>query len=187
MAGAEMTQFRSAVHGFNRMDVVRFIESMNSEHEAALHALQKENQALAAQAANLSEENTALAARVAELSERLIALQEPEPEEESAGPEESGAPSTEALELAAYRRAEAAERGAVQRAGALYRQMADVCAGLNSRMAASDEEIGLLYAELTATLDRMRDAMADIKLVFDEAPEQILALSGVMQDDETAH
>ncbi len=198
MAGAEIKQFRSALHGFNRIDVVNFVESINSEHEKTVHTLQKENSALTMQAAKLLEENAALASRVAELNDQIAELQrsgpepeaEPEPEtdlddmEVEAEPADvPSEPTTMELELAAYRRAEAVERGAVQRANALYQQMSDVCAGLNSRMVASDEEICLLYTELAATLDRMKEALADLKLVFDEAPGQILALGGVECDD----
>lgn len=205
MAGSESTQFRSALHGFNRYDVVNFIESASAEHERALREQQKELSALREQVRSLTAENDTLRAEVdslradadalredaaasqslldeltaenASLREQLAAPAEPEP----AGEPE---PSTSELELAAYRRAEAVERGAIARAGQLYSRMNDVCQSLSSRMQTSEKEVSLLYTELSDCLGRMQEALADVKLVFERAPEQVAALqSEVARDD----
>ncbi len=42
----EMTQFRAALHGFNREDVVAYIDRLNLEHEEQLSQLREENQQL---------------------------------------------------------------------------------------------------------------------------------------------
>ncbi len=56
---AETTQFRAALHGYNREDVVAFIDRMSREHEEALRRMQEKNDQLRAQ---LEEANEALAA-----------------------------------------------------------------------------------------------------------------------------
>ena len=203
MAGSESTQFRSALHGFNRYDVVNYIEKASGEHERALRELQKENAALSEQVRALESEREAtleelqtlrdssaaaeaekdelsalLAASEEEnasLREQLAAVPAPEPEQPESEPEPA-APSSDALELAAYRRAEAVERGAVERAGALYDRMSGVCQSLSDRVQASGNEVSLLYTELSDSLGRMREALADLKLVLEQAPEEISAL-----------
>ena len=203
MAGSESTQFRSALHGFNRYDVVNYIEKASGEHERALRELQKENAALSEQLHTLERERDterealqslrdASAAAEAEkdelsallaaseeenasLREQLAAASAPVAQPQEAEPE-TAAPSSDALELAAYRRAEAVERGAVERAGALYDRMSSVCQSLSDRVQASGSEVSLLYTELSDSLGRMREALADLKLVLEQAPEEISAL-----------
>ena len=55
----ETTQFRSALHGYNREDVVAFIDRLTREHEDATRRLQERNEQLRAE---LNEANEALAA-----------------------------------------------------------------------------------------------------------------------------
>ena len=56
---AETTQFRAALHGYNREDVVAFIDRMTREHEDAIRRMQEKNDQLRAQ---LEETREALAA-----------------------------------------------------------------------------------------------------------------------------
>ena len=44
---AEARIFRSALNGFNREDVVRYIESLNAKHTALVNQLTSEKQSLA--------------------------------------------------------------------------------------------------------------------------------------------
>ena len=39
----QVTQFRAALHGYNREDVVAFIDRMTREHEDAMRLLQEKN------------------------------------------------------------------------------------------------------------------------------------------------
>ncbi len=208
MAGSESTQFRSALHGFNRYDVVRYIEKASGEHEHALREAQKESAALSEQVRALEEERAAREAELealrtaqdahnaekdklqslldaaeeesASLREQLASASAQEPEL----PEEPSAPSSDALELAAYRRAEAVERGAVERAGALYDRMSGVCQSLSDRVQASASEVSLLYTELSDSLERMKEALADLKLVLENAPEEIASLHDEVSRDD---
>jgi methyl-accepting chemotaxis protein len=187
MAGADAARFRTALYGFNRYDVVEFIESLTGEHEKELRSLQQENSKLNEQLSNVQAENAALSSQI----EYLLAKQPeeaaepiPEPEETLPAPEaeeptaeDAAVPSSTELELAAYRRAEAFERSAAERADRLYTEMNTVCTDLTGRLTASDDEISVLYTDLSAMLQRLQEALADVKQVFDDAPGQIKALS----------
>ncbi len=186
---AGMQQFRSSLNGFNRYDVVSFIETMTNEHEREKQELKKENSRLAADAAKVQDEKSALLEQIAsleaekaELEEVVEVLQgqivEMMTEEPADDTEDTpiAEPTPNEQELEAYRRAEAVERNAVQRANRLYEQMTSVCSDLNDRMTRSDDEIKVLYSDLSANLSRLQDALADMKLVFDDAPERIKAL-----------
>ena len=109
MAGIQ--NFRSALGGFNRADVVNYIEFMNNQHNAQIAQLNTQLQnaeealARAQPAANgdLQAQLDAANARCAELEAALAA---------------KGVPSDSELE--AYRRAERAERMAQARAAQIY-------------------------------------------------------------------
>ncbi len=82
-AGAFTESFRSALNGFNRTDVVQFIQRQTVEHEKAMRLLREENarlkQAAAAPAGNaeqLTKEKQALEASLAESVAMCSALQE---------------------------------------------------------------------------------------------------------------
>ena len=188
---AGMQQFRSSLNGFNRYDVVNFIESMTNEHEREKQELKKVNTQLSAEAAKAQEEKAALYAQIASLEAEKAELEdvvevlqgqivEMMTEEPADDIEDTAAsepvPTANEQELEAYRRAEAVERNAVQRANRLYEQMASVCSDFTDRVTRSDDEIKVLYSDLSANLTRLQEALADIKLVFDNAPERIKAL-----------
>ena len=107
--------FRSALGGFNREDVVRYIEYMNNKHNAEIAQLNTQLQNArgeAAKAQNVVDIQKLLAdleaaeARCAELEKQLAAAKN------------SNAKSEDELE--AYRRAERAERLARDRASQIY-------------------------------------------------------------------
>ena len=67
---AESRNFRSALNGFNREDVVRYIETMNNKHTALVNQLKSEKQSLADELAALKAapaEETVSAAEYASL------------------------------------------------------------------------------------------------------------------------
>ncbi len=110
---AESHNFRSALNGFHREDVVRYIEYMNHKHNSLVNQLKSENQALKDELAEARKNQTPDAekdALIAQLQAQLA---------------ESNAPASEqdtSAELEAYRRAEAAERAAKERAEQIYFQ-----------------------------------------------------------------
>ena len=184
---ADISKFRSALGGFNREDVVNYIESMSLEQQKQLRKLQEENEKLRSeknalaellavansdlstlreQDAALSEQVELLAQQAAELAGQVKAESEKAPEETSEAAEPVDYTS---LELEAYRRAEQTERNAAVRADKIYRQLTALCEHARERYSDAGDEIAALSADLTANLGRLQETLAELRLVFDEA------------------
>lgn len=197
---AEISKFRSALGGFNREDVVNYIESMSLEQQKQLRKLQEENEKLKGEknalaellaAANgelntlreqdaaLSEQVELLAQQAAELAEQVA--QQPEQEQEQ--PEQEQAPSYPSLELEAYRRAEQAERNAAVRADRVYRQLSSLCEQARERYVDAGDEIAALSEDLSANLSRLQETLAELRLVFDEAENAFDAIELPQQSE----
>ena len=207
---ADFSKFRTAVSGFNRTDVVNYIESASIEHQKALRKLTDERDRLAGENAglqtqleelqaqlqqakdeaearseelqqakeeneSLSEQLNTLAQEGAELAEQLkqakSALQPEAEAEPDVQPEEPAQadPSVTEKELAAYRRAEQAERNAAVRARRIYAQLSSLCEDARGRYLDSGEEIAALTSDLSTGLSRLQDALADVQVIFDDA------------------
>ena len=193
---ADFSKFRTAVSGFNRTDVVNYIESASIEHQKALRKLTDERDRLAGENAglqtqleelqaqlrqakeeneSLSEQLNTLAQEGAELAEQLKQAESaPQPEAEAepdVQPEEPAQadPSVTEKELAAYRRAEQAERNAAVRARRIYAQLSNLCEDARGRYLDSGEEIAALTSDLSTGLSRLQDALADVQVIFDDA------------------
>ena len=166
--------FRTALQGFNRTDVVNFIASTTAAHEAALHQLQMENSRLEQQLLDANH-------YIEELHQTIANLQaEPAPVEEPAlalPPLEDPLPAVapvmsndfEEMELAAYRRAEQAERKAKERASELYRQIDEVIAKTNDKLELDDKALSRLTADLSANISALQQTMAKIRATMDES------------------
>lgn len=208
---ADFSKFRTAVSGFNRTDVVNYIESASIEHQKALRKLTDERDRLAGENAglqtrlealqaqlqqvneendslnkqlrqakeeneSLSEQLNTLAQEGAELAGQLRQAESAAPQEEAkAGPDAQpeapaqDTPSVTEQELAAYRRAEQAERNAAVRARRIYAQLSNLCEDARGRYLDSGEEIAALTADLSTGLSRLQDALADVQVIFDDA------------------
>ena len=143
---AEQQTFRSAFNGFNREDVVSYIEYINNQHNAQITQLntqlQNANEALARalaqpRAAELEEQVQLLEARCAELEAQLAAKDAPEKTED---------------ELEAYRRAERAERNAKERAAQIYGQANAVLADVTVRTEEAAETMKALISQVAQQL-----------------------------------
>lgn len=73
---ADFSKFRTAVSGFNRTDVVNYIESASMEHQKALRKLTDERDKLAAENAQLQTQLTGLQARLIQVQADNDALTE---------------------------------------------------------------------------------------------------------------
>ena len=74
---AESRNFRNALNGFNREDVVRYIEEMNNRHNTLVNQLRSEKQSLADALADLQSKNNVPSITVEEyesLQQELAAL-----------------------------------------------------------------------------------------------------------------
>ena len=155
--------FRSAFHGFNRQDVVQYIEYLNNQHNAKVEQLN--NQLRIAKAAvpadnGLQEKLDAALERCAQLEAQLA-------QANTCGSEQ---------ELEAYRRAERAERIAQERAQQICTQANAVLAEASSKAAAATARIAQLADETNAQLQAYRDAVSGTQAVFQEAVDALGAI-----------
>ena len=169
---ASVQNFRSAFNGFNREDVVHYIEYLNSKHTGALNQLKSDNQTLAdeleslrdkpdltAECETLREENQTLSAQVAELTAKIeeLTVQLEEAQQFTPLADE---------ELEAYRRAEKAERTARERARQIYCQATGALADATTQVDDAADHFKILsqriseqLVELQATVDKSKNAL----------------------------
>ena len=160
---AEKNTFRSALHGFNREDVVHYIEYLNSKHTAQINQLESENaelrsqlEALQAQPAPTAEEEALPCSNCAELQQQLDAALA-EIEELKNVPEGD----VTAQELEAYRRAEKAERAAKERSQQIYRQATATLAQATTQV---DEAAGRVQELVDRVTGQITDLQAAVAL-----------------------
>jgi len=176
---ADFSKFRSSLNGFNRSDVAEYIEVLCAEHRKELKAARDEAADLTLQLEQQSSLNTALQTELdatqtalestqAALEEALEALTNPE-ELEDPPVEEEPAPDYEGLELEAYRRAEAMERAANQRAAKLRAQLDELLEQVSGRYEQAGQEIQVLTEDIRINLKRLDETLSDLDAIFDEA------------------
>ncbi len=161
------TQFRSSLNGFNRQDVVRYMEFVNNKHAAQVAQLTNELEYLrgkqdtldAGRVSQLEKdlsaaqlENAALRQRVAELEKQLAEQSAPVP-----APAPAAAPSESELE--AYRRAERVERVARERAKQLAQQAAQTLDQAGTQAEEAAAQIAQVSSRLSEQLACLQDAM----------------------------
>lgn|GEM_PF-5805249 len=155
-------QFRSSLNGFNRNDVVVYLQNLTEAHKSALLSAQTEASQATEEAARLRNENRLLHMQVAD----LLAQQKTAEPEAPAEPE----PSLEREELAAYRRAEAAERSAAAKAAAIEQEAAARAAALEQAAEekaaaleqAAEEKAAALEQEAAAKIEQTQRSLNEI-------------------------
>lgn len=178
--------FRTAMRGFNRTDVVQFIQRLTAEHEKELRSLREENERLTNA---LDAAQTDLDAAVAEkvvLEDQLLALRE-QPETEDAPAAEVASGSLDApiapaesisapvganineLELAAYRRAEMAERLARERAAAADEQMKALFEQAREKLDLATGDFGTVLDAFQTSFDQLRQVIRSAQGVLTES------------------
>lgn len=189
--------FRSAFNGFNRDDVVKYLEYINSRHHAQVNQLTGENDYLrqqleAAQAApGAQEELSRLQALCASQQEELEELRavrtamearcngmERELEEAQRKAEEaqSTAQCGVAQELEAYRRAERMEREARERSEQIYRQTNSVLADATVQLEDATGGIFELADQVMGQLEQLRSAVDRSKQALKNASDTMYAI-----------
>ena len=152
---AATQRFRSAFNGFNREDVVNYIEYLNNHHAAQLQQLNNQLQEAkctvsADTVADLQAQLDAALARVKELETQL-----------AAAPKQT-APQGDELE--AYRRAERAERMAQERAAQIYAQANAVLADATLKVQSAADGIKNVAEQVTqqvqASEQQLQEAVA---------------------------
>lgn len=184
---AASVNFRSAIGGFNREDVVRYIELMNSKHTSQVNQLSTEIEELrrklenAAAVPDRTEEVDDLSAQLEAAREQENALTQEREQlkaelatalEEIASLKthqaESAAASVTAMELEAYRRAEQAERQAKARAEQIYLQATGTLAQATTQVDTAAtrfreiaEQVSCQMNQLQLAVDSSKNALLD--------------------------
>ena len=152
--------FRSAFYGFNREDVVRYIEYLNNQHKNQLDQLHNQLQAAKAAPASteLQTQLTAALEKCAQLESQL-----------------STATTTE-QELEAYRRAERAERIAQERAQQIRTQANAVLADATVKAEAASQQIAELADQANQQLMAYQAAVTDTQNLFQDVVASLSAI-----------
>ena len=182
--------FRSAFNGFNREDVVHYLEYINTKHNNQVSQLTAENQELRAAAQQPVEDQSELVAslkvqcdeltaqleaersRIAELTGRLEALQtrcqELESQAETAAPAETISVLA-SEELEAYRRAERIEREAKERAELVYFQANGVLTEATGKVESISTDITDMADQVMRQLTQLQIAVSSSKQALQDA------------------
>lgn len=191
-------QFRSAFNGFNRDDVVRYMEFINNKHAAQVAQLSNELEYLR------GKQDTLDASRVSELEKQLnsvtaendtlkhrIAVLEHRLQEANAALASPPAPTPPApsdSELEAYRRAERVERLAKERARQVGRQTAAAMGQTAAAMGQTADTVDEAAAKLSQIaqaflqqLEQIQSAVADGRQVFADGRQTFQNAADAMQ------
>ena len=180
---ATLQKFRGAFNGFNREDVVRYIEQMNTQHALEVNQLNTqiktlqdetaENRSRLERSAGFEEELERERARAQALEqdleqerERSAALAQ-ELEQKKArnaalerelelSRAQAGRPQTEE-ELEAYRRAERAERTANERVANMYAQASGILADATASTDDTAKRVGQLTQQICGQLEQLQE------------------------------
>ena len=180
--------FRSAFNGFNREDVVHYLEYLNAKHTNQINQLTAENEALRAQVDTLPELESqqllvaSLEEKCAELTRLLEAEQARCKELEQAAaqtPAEDAQPQEPALspraseELEAYRRAERIEREARERAELVYFQA-------NSVLTEATAKVDGISSDITEMADKVMTQLTQLQVAVSSSKQALQDASSIM-------
>ena len=188
--------FRSALNGFNRQDVARYLEYLNTQHNAQLNQLQtdldnlrkkaepegedpreKRLRELESKCMELETQLTAMQAQRDEaLRQRDEALRQRDEVQREAVVQVSGARLDTNQELEAYRRAERAERVAKERANLIYAQTGAVLNQASARVEGAIRQVTGISQQVSAQLDTLQTAISSSRLALQDAADTISRL-----------
>ena len=167
----ELPHFRTAVGGFHKSDVSEYIAKVAKEHQLQLQEKDKEIQQLRQQLDEVRDQ----------LSQQTAA---PEPEAAPApeAPAETQEEALDRLELEAYRRAEAAERIASQRAKKLYEALGDICSNARSQLENADSAARNSITAMELQLQTLEDSCDALTAALSSARQQLLDMDAMIPD-----
>ena len=186
---AASQNFRSAFNGFNREDVVHYLEYLNAKHTNQINQLTAENEALRAQVDTLPELESqqllvaSLEEKCAELTRLLEAAQArceeleqaaaQAPTKENAEPQEPVLSPSASEELEAYRRAERIEREAKERAELVYFQA-------NSVLTEASAKVDGISADITEMADEVMSQLTQLQVAVSSSKQALQDASSIM-------
>jgi chromosome segregation ATPase len=185
--------FRSAFNGFNREDVVHYIEFLNSKHSADLNQLNSELDYLRTrqnEAPATPEQDEMIAqqaARIRELFDRCSALEQElealnakneqlTAQLDAAQQQQHSYQSRMESELEAYRRAERTERFARERAENLYRQANGALADATVKVDDAANQVSQMTDRVMAQLSELQDAVTGSKQALRDAAATLYSI-----------
>lgn len=208
---SEQKTFRSAFNGFNREDVVHYIEYMNAKHTAeinqhlteeeylrkqlaqmqespaedaeALRELTQARERIAELEAQLAEATAAMDAAAAEKEAALAAAVKAEAERDEAKASQTTAQCRVEQELEAYRRAERMEREARERSARVYHQVNGVLADATVKVDDAAARIGTLTDQVMDQLKALQEAVSGSKVALQGAADTMYALRPTEDED----
>lgn len=166
------SKFRSAFNGFNREDVVHYLEYLNSKHTAQVNQLTSEADFLRAKLDTLApsqDQSEAIAALEAERDELRAQVEALQARCEELEQNASGPVCTPSEELEVYRRAERTERAARERADLIYRQASGVLAEASVRVNDVTAQVGPMADQILTQLAQLQTAIAAGKQSLQDA------------------
>ena len=153
---ANAHHFRTAFRGFNREDVVNYIQYLNNQHAAQLAQLQGQSGD-----AELQEQLAAAQSRIAELEAQL---------------EQQAPANCTDEELEAYRRAERTERVARDRAQQIYTQAHAVLADVTLKAEAASEQFSAISQQIGQQMSAYQQSVETTRQTFQEAVATLYAI-----------
>ncbi len=176
--------FRKALSGFNREDVVHYLEYLNTKHNTQINQLNSEAEELRkelealkaipedthekdeleANCAQLQAENEALTAKLSEAEAEVQRLNALLAEHEQ---------NLASKELEAYRRAEQAERIAKERAEQIYQQA-------TGTLAQATTQVDQAAASFRRIADQVSGQMSQLQLAVDSSRNALLDAATTM-------
>lgn len=172
--------FRNALNGFNKDDVVRYLEYINAKHNNQIMQLTAEVEELRAQLNQspmpdadqqalldaLQKENDSLSEKLLESEKARSALAEELAQSKNAPAPVSETPSVVTDELEAYRRAERTEREAKKRAELVYFQA-------NSVLSETTAKVDVLAEDINAMADRVMNQLAQLQMLVGDSKQAL--------------
>ena len=196
--------FRTAFNGFNRTDVVQFIQKQTSEHEKNLRVLRDENRQLKQGLSEAKSDRDALADEKRGLEDELAALRE-----KLAAAEQKNAELTELvesvthsktpvldrpmatdvtmsnsfdeMELTAYRRAELTERMARERAQASADRMKQILSQGFEKISTLEGDYALLSDVCRNDFARMQELLQNAREILNESSDGLRAAQALCE------
>jgi len=161
--------FRKAFHGFNKEDVVQYLEYINNKHNNQLNQLTGELEELRSRAEG-DDRDARIEELQAECDELRGKLEAAEVKlRELEGKQQETAPAENPSELEMYRRAERAEREAQEKAELIYYQVNAVLAETIGKVDGASNEIMELADQIMSQLTRLQMMVGSSKQVLQEA------------------
>lgn len=182
---AAFQNFRSAVGGFNREDVVHYIEYINNKHASQVNQLKTDLQTLQAEYDALRQAQSGIQELQAQLEQAKAdqAALQLELTQAQAQLEALAQQPQSDSELEAYRRAERVERIANERVTQLYHQANGALADATAKVDDTACQLNQLADSISAQLAQLQALLASGKNAMQDAAASMFGIRPI-QDQE---